>query len=198
MALGSSLLQTAGRVLTAPIFITGGYSALTSPGGRVAAAAPTLDAIREYLPVLPEDDELLVRANGGLQLLAGTTMALGYQATPLRARPRRISGADHAGRSRLLGHGRRRRCRTQDPLLEERRSAGRTPPRRGRSDNQAGGHEGSTEGRSKSGEAGPEESPEAGLIFAQKRLCSRYGQGTSHRGHPERLHRGRGARRQRR
>ncbi|SDS64035.1 Uncharacterized membrane protein YphA, DoxX/SURF4 family [Brevibacterium sandarakinum] len=79
MALGTSLLQTAGRVLTAPIFITGGYSALTSPGGRVAAAAPTLAAIREYVPVLPEDDELLVRANGGLQLLAGTTMALGIK-----------------------------------------------------------------------------------------------------------------------
>lgn len=79
MALGTSLLQTAGRVLTAPIFITGGYSALTSPGGRVAAAAPTLAAIREYVPILPEDDELLVRVNGGLQLLAGTTMALGIK-----------------------------------------------------------------------------------------------------------------------
>ena len=79
MALGSSLLQTAGRVLTAPVFITGGYSALTNPGGRVAAAAQTLDAIREYVPILPEDDELLVRANGGLQLLAGTTMALGIK-----------------------------------------------------------------------------------------------------------------------
>lgn len=79
MALGSSLLQAAGRVLTAPVFITGGYLALTSPGGRVQAAAPTLDAIREYLPVLPDDDELLVRANGGLQLLAGTTMALGFK-----------------------------------------------------------------------------------------------------------------------
>ncbi|HCG56087.1 MULTISPECIES: DoxX family protein [Brevibacterium] len=79
MALGSSLLQTAGRVLTSPIFITGGYSALTNPGGRVAAASPTLDAIREYVPILPEDDELLVRANGGLQLLAGTTMALGIK-----------------------------------------------------------------------------------------------------------------------
>ncbi|MGO1348338.1 MAG: DoxX family protein [Brevibacterium aurantiacum] len=61
------------------MFITGGYSALTSPGGRVQAAAPTLDAIREYVPVLPEDDELLVRANGGLQLLAGTTLALGIK-----------------------------------------------------------------------------------------------------------------------
>lgn len=79
MPLGSSLLQTAGRVLTAPIFITGGYSALTNPGGRVEAAAATLDTMREYVPFLPEDDELLVRANGGLQLLAGTTLMLGIK-----------------------------------------------------------------------------------------------------------------------
>lgn len=79
MAIGSSLLQTAGRVLTAPVFITGGYAALTNPGGRVQAAAPVLDTIREYVPVLPDDDELLVRANGALQLAAGTTLLLGIK-----------------------------------------------------------------------------------------------------------------------
>lgn len=79
MPLGSSLLQIAGRVLTAPVFITGGYAALVNPGGRVAMAAPTLDAIREYVPFLPEDDELLVRANGGLQLAAGVGLLLGIK-----------------------------------------------------------------------------------------------------------------------
>lgn len=79
MALGSSLLQAAGRVLTAPVFITGGYAALVNPGGRVAMAAPTLDAVREYVPFLPEDDELLVRANGGLQLAAGIGLLLGIK-----------------------------------------------------------------------------------------------------------------------
>ena len=79
MPLGSSLLQTAGRVLTAPVFITGGYAALVNPGARVAMAAPTLDAIREYVPFLPEDDELLVRANGGLQLAAGVGLLLGIK-----------------------------------------------------------------------------------------------------------------------
>ncbi len=58
---------------TAPIFIIGGYGALTKPGGRVQMAAPTLEKIREYVPVLPDDDELLVRINGGIQLAAGTT-----------------------------------------------------------------------------------------------------------------------------
>ncbi|WP_309131424.1 DoxX family membrane protein [Brevibacterium sp.] len=79
MALGSSLLQSAGRMLTAPIFITGGYSALTQPGGRAEAAGQVLETMREYVQILPEDDELLVRANGALQLAAGTTMLLGIK-----------------------------------------------------------------------------------------------------------------------
>ena len=79
MALGSSLLRTVGRMATAPIFIIGGYSALTNPGGRVEMAAPTLDRIREYVPALPDDNELLVRINGGIQLAAGTTLLLGIK-----------------------------------------------------------------------------------------------------------------------
>ena len=79
MALGSSLLRTVGRMATAPIFIIGGYGALTKPGGRVQMAAPTLEKIREYVPVLPDDDELLVRINGGIQLAAGTTLLLGIK-----------------------------------------------------------------------------------------------------------------------
>ncbi|RBP65697.1 putative membrane protein YphA (DoxX/SURF4 family) [Brevibacterium sanguinis] len=79
MAIGSALLQATGRMLTAPIFISGGYSALTQPGGRVEAAGPTLDTMREYLPFLPDDDELLVRANGALQLAAGTGLLLGIK-----------------------------------------------------------------------------------------------------------------------
>lgn len=79
MTLGTSLLQTAGRALTAPIFITGGYSALKDPAGKVAMAASTLDAMREYIPGLPDDNELLVRINGGIQVLAGTTLLLGIK-----------------------------------------------------------------------------------------------------------------------
>ena len=77
--LGSSLLRTVGRMSTAPIFILGGYAALTKPGGRVQMAAPTLDKLRELIPVLPDDNELLVRINGGIQLAAGTTLLLGIK-----------------------------------------------------------------------------------------------------------------------
>lgn len=79
MTFGPSLLQTAGRVFTAPIFISGGYSAITDPAGKAAMAESTLDAIREYVPGLPEDNELLVRINGGVQILAGTTLLLGIK-----------------------------------------------------------------------------------------------------------------------
>lgn len=79
MTFGPSLLQTAGRVFTAPIFISGGYSAVTDPAGKAAMAESTLDAIREYVPGLPEDNELLVRINGGVQILAGTTLLLGIK-----------------------------------------------------------------------------------------------------------------------
>ncbi|WP_181272678.1 DoxX family protein [Brevibacterium oceani] len=79
MIFGSSLLQTAGRMLTAPIFITGGLSAIKDPAGKAAMAESTLDAIREYVPALPDDNELLVRINGGVQILAGATLLLGIK-----------------------------------------------------------------------------------------------------------------------
>lgn len=79
MIFGPSLLQTAGRMLTAPIFITGGLSAVKDPAGKAAMAESTLDSIREYVPGLPDDNELLVRINGGVQILAGATLLLGIQ-----------------------------------------------------------------------------------------------------------------------
>lgn len=79
MTLGSSLLQTAGRALTAPIFITGGYSALKDPAGKVAMVGSKLDSIRECVPGLPDDNRLLVRINGGVQVLAGATLLFGIK-----------------------------------------------------------------------------------------------------------------------
>lgn len=79
MTFGPSLLQTAGRMLTAPIFILGGYSAVKDPAGKAAMAESTLETMREYVPALPDDDELLVRINGGIQILAGTTLLLGIK-----------------------------------------------------------------------------------------------------------------------
>ena len=41
-------------MLTAPIFINGGYSAVKDPAGKAAMAESTLDALREYVPGLPD------------------------------------------------------------------------------------------------------------------------------------------------
>lgn len=79
MLFGPSLLRTAGRMLTAPIFITGGLSAVKDPAGKAAMAESTLDTMREYVPGLPDDNELLVRINGGVQILAGATLFFGIK-----------------------------------------------------------------------------------------------------------------------
>lgn len=69
-------LRPAARVLTGSTYILLGYDALREPGGRVDLASPVLGAIRSRVP-LPEDDELLVRANAAVQVAAGTLLALG-------------------------------------------------------------------------------------------------------------------------
>lgn len=69
-------LRPAARVLTGSTYVLLGYDALREPGGRVDQASPVLAAIRSKVP-LPEDDELLVRANAAVQVAAGTMLALG-------------------------------------------------------------------------------------------------------------------------
>ncbi len=69
-------LRPAARVLTGSTYVLLGYDALREPGGRVDLASPVLAAIRSAVP-LPEDDELLVRANAAVQVTAGALLALG-------------------------------------------------------------------------------------------------------------------------
>ncbi|MFP5346764.1 MAG: DoxX family protein [Actinomycetes bacterium] len=69
-------LRVAARVLTGSTYVLLGYDAARTPGGRVGQAGSTLAALRSVVP-LPEDDELLVRANGAVQLVGGTMLALG-------------------------------------------------------------------------------------------------------------------------
>jgi putative oxidoreductase len=69
-------LRIAARLLTGSTYALLGYDAARTPGGRVGQAAPTLARIRQVLP-LPQDDELVVRANGATQAVAGTLLALG-------------------------------------------------------------------------------------------------------------------------
>jgi uncharacterized membrane protein YphA (DoxX/SURF4 family) len=70
------LLRPIARVLTGSTYALLGLDALRAPGGRVDLAAPVLATVRKAVP-LPDDDEVLVRANAAVMVAAGTAMALG-------------------------------------------------------------------------------------------------------------------------
>ena len=69
-------LRPAARILTGSTYTLLGLDAFRAPGGRVDQAAPVLATMRKVVP-LPEDDELVVRANAAVQVICGTTLALG-------------------------------------------------------------------------------------------------------------------------
>lgn len=71
-----SLLRLTARVLTGSTYVALGADALRAPGGRVDQAAPMLAAVRTVVP-LPVEDELVVRGNAAVQVLAGSSLALG-------------------------------------------------------------------------------------------------------------------------
>ncbi|TWP33908.1 DoxX family protein [Leekyejoonella antrihumi] len=70
------MVRVVSRLLTGSAFAVLGFDALQTPGGRVDQAASTLGVLRNVVP-LPENDELLVRANGAAQTAAGVALALG-------------------------------------------------------------------------------------------------------------------------
>ena len=69
-------LRPAARFLTGSTYALLGFDALRAPGGRVDLAAPLLAAMRTKVP-LPADDEVVVRGNAAVQVVAGTALALG-------------------------------------------------------------------------------------------------------------------------
>jgi putative oxidoreductase len=69
-------LRPAARVLSGSTYVLLGFDALRAPGGRVDLAAPVLAAVRKAVP-LPADDELLVRANAAVMVVAGGMLTVG-------------------------------------------------------------------------------------------------------------------------
>ena len=69
-------LRHPARLLTGSTYVLLGFDALRAPGARVDQAAEVLSAIRTYVP-LPKDDELVVRGNAAVQVVAGGLLALG-------------------------------------------------------------------------------------------------------------------------
>lgn len=69
-------LRPAARVLTGSTYVLLGFDALRAPGGRVDQAAPVLNAIRKVAP-LPANDEMVVRGNAAVQVVAGGLLSFG-------------------------------------------------------------------------------------------------------------------------
>ena len=73
-----TVLRRVARPLLASIFIGGGVDALRNPGGKVPAAEGIAPQIASYIPALEGSaTETLVRINGGVQVGAGSLLALG-------------------------------------------------------------------------------------------------------------------------
>jgi putative oxidoreductase len=70
-------LRPAARLLTGSTYVLLGFDAFRAPGGRVDQAAPVLATMRQWGAPLPEDDELVVRGNAAVQVVAGAALALG-------------------------------------------------------------------------------------------------------------------------
>jgi putative oxidoreductase len=71
-----TVVRRIARPMLASIFVTSGLESLLHPANRAQVAAPLVKALAGPLN-LPNDPELMVRANGATMLTAGTMLALG-------------------------------------------------------------------------------------------------------------------------
>lgn len=71
-----TLVRRVARPMLAAMFVVGGLDQLKHPGRSVDAAQPLVDTVAPVLG-LPDDTELLVRANGATMVGAGSLLALG-------------------------------------------------------------------------------------------------------------------------
>lgn len=71
-----SVVRKVARPLLASVFVLSGLDALRHPGPRAAQAKPLVATLAGPLG-LPEDPELLVRANGAAMVTGGSMLALG-------------------------------------------------------------------------------------------------------------------------
>ena len=69
-------LRPVARIFTGSTYALLGFDALRAPGARVEQAGPVLAAVRKAVP-LPEDDELVVRANAAVQVVCGALLMAG-------------------------------------------------------------------------------------------------------------------------
>lgn len=71
-----SIIRRIARPMLAAIFVVGGIDQLRHPAAKLGPTAPFLDKVIPLLG-LPDDKEMLVRANGAAQLVGGALLATG-------------------------------------------------------------------------------------------------------------------------
>jgi putative oxidoreductase len=71
-----TVVRRIARPMMAAIFVTNGLDSLRHPAKPAQVAAPVIKALAGPLN-LPDDPELMVRANGATMLVAGTMLGLG-------------------------------------------------------------------------------------------------------------------------
>jgi uncharacterized membrane protein YphA (DoxX/SURF4 family) len=71
------LIHTLARLGLAWVFVYGGQDVFRHPEPRARTGEPFVDWVRGFVPVLPEDRILLVRANASVMVVAGALLALG-------------------------------------------------------------------------------------------------------------------------
>ncbi len=72
-----AVLRALARPMLASIFIVQGYDTLRWPERVAPRAEKVVGPLKERIDALPDDTEQLVRINGGVQLVAGTLLAMG-------------------------------------------------------------------------------------------------------------------------
>ncbi|MEU7384067.1 MULTISPECIES: DoxX family protein [unclassified Streptomyces] len=73
-----SLLRVAGRPLLASMFVVGGIGSFRSPEELAPIAEPVVRPITDRVAVLPDRTEQVVRLSGGVQVVAGVLLGLGW------------------------------------------------------------------------------------------------------------------------
>lgn len=71
-----TVVRRIARPMMAAIFVTNGLDSLRHPAKPAQVAAPAIKALAGHLK-LPDDPELIVRANGATMLVAGTMLGVG-------------------------------------------------------------------------------------------------------------------------
>ncbi|HEX9353597.1 MAG TPA: DoxX family protein [Streptosporangiaceae bacterium] len=72
-----AVLRALARPMMASIFIVQGYDTLRQPERVAPRAEKVVGPLKERVDALPDDTEQLVRINGGIQLVAGSLLAIG-------------------------------------------------------------------------------------------------------------------------